>query len=141
MKQNEWNLILQDLWGSAKAISDMVSKPEILMDNYIEEYGFPRVDNAHLAYKDTKEGSPERADSKNPDWDRGTWYVAPDPELADAEFVDEYELVKRDIGICGMSFAFRPEPALNPGYVRELLPGGYLGFASATFCMHPKFFN
>ena len=120
----------------------MLSKPEILRDKYQEEYGFKRVDNAHLSYKDTAEDSEERKDSKNPDWERGTWYVAPDVELSDLEFVDEYEQVRKDIGICGMSFAFRPEPALNPGYVRELLPGGYLGMNdSGIFCMYPKFFN
>ena len=34
LKQNEFNLIHQDLWGAAKSISDMVSRPEILVPEY-----------------------------------------------------------------------------------------------------------
>ena len=34
LKQNEFNLIHQDLWGTAKSISDMVSRPEILVPEY-----------------------------------------------------------------------------------------------------------
>ena len=116
----------------------MLSKPEVVVDNYQEDYGFQRVDNAHLFYKNK---TAEEAREGKPDWERGTWYVGPVSELSDAEFVDNYEQVKRDIGICGMTFAFRSEPGLNPGYVRELLPGGYLGMSdSAVFCMHPTFF-
>ena len=34
LKQNEFNLIHQDLWAAAKSISEMVSRPEILIPDY-----------------------------------------------------------------------------------------------------------
>ena len=35
MKQNEMNLILQDIWGSSKTISDMISRPEIINNDFL----------------------------------------------------------------------------------------------------------
>ena len=138
MKQNEMNLMLQDLWGSAKSISDMVTRPdEILVKGYD---GASLVDNAHEAYVNTEEDSPER-EAKNADWNRGTWYTCADQECSDT-LEQNFPNVKKDIGICGTTFAFRGEAAVNPRYVKELLPGSYIGMAdSAVFCMKPKFYN
>ena len=35
MKQNEMNLILQDIWGSSKSISDLISRPEIIDPDFV----------------------------------------------------------------------------------------------------------
>ena len=36
MKQNELRLISQGLWGSSKAISDSITRPEILVEDYMD---------------------------------------------------------------------------------------------------------
>ena len=54
MKQNELNIITQDLFGSAKSISDMISKPEILNRRYNKEsnygYSVSKAENATEAF-------------------------------------------------------------------------------------------
>ena len=35
MKQNEMNLVSQGIWGSSKALSDMISRPEIITEGFL----------------------------------------------------------------------------------------------------------
>ena len=38
MKQTELRLLSQDLWGISKSISDSISRPEILVDDYLDTH-------------------------------------------------------------------------------------------------------
>ena len=35
MKQNEMSLVSQGIWGSSKALSDMISRPEIIREDFL----------------------------------------------------------------------------------------------------------
>ena len=48
MKQNEMNLIISDIASSSISISDMISRPEILVDDYLETYA---AENAVSIYE------------------------------------------------------------------------------------------
>ena len=52
MKQNEMSLILQDLWGEAKSISDMISRPEIIVENYLETHADNDILNSYDDFLD-----------------------------------------------------------------------------------------
>ena len=54
LKQNELNLIQQGLWGSAKSISDMISRPEIIDDGYLTTN---KLVSAYEFYKPLEENS------------------------------------------------------------------------------------
>jgi hypothetical protein len=67
LKRNDFQLIASDLWGSAKTLSDMASRPEILADPSASMKAL--VENAYtFGTGPTKEET---------DWDAATWYVAP----------------------------------------------------------------
>ena len=41
------SLILQDLWGEAKSISDMISRPEIIVEDYLENHADNNILNSY----------------------------------------------------------------------------------------------
>ena len=55
MKQNELKLLSQDLWGTSKTISDTISRPEILVDDYLETYAEQNLINGFEFFKDMTE--------------------------------------------------------------------------------------
>ena len=69
MKQNDLHAINQDLLGSAQTISDMLSRPDIVHQDYNND----AVENAYVFA--TSEGAKTKVD-----WEKGTWYVAPNDD-------------------------------------------------------------
>ena len=66
-------LINQDLLSLSKAISDTLSRPEILVNDYIEKYSQKFLVNSFEFYKDKDEGFLEQND-----WDKSVYYFGPD---------------------------------------------------------------
>ena len=74
------------------------------------------------------------------DWDKGTWYFAPDKTVVDNVFWNGK--VIDGIDICALSLPFTSEAHLNAGYTNEKDEGSYIGLAkSAILCTHPLDFN
>ncbi len=48
-------LLSQDLWGISKSISDSISRPEILVDNYLDTYAEKVLVNSFNHFKDMDE--------------------------------------------------------------------------------------
>ena len=59
MKQNEMNLIISDITSSSISISDMISRPEILVENYLETYAADNAVSIFEKYHSLEPGSPE----------------------------------------------------------------------------------
>ena len=68
------SLILQDLWGEAKSLSDMISRPEIIVENYLEKHSEKNLINSYEFFEGM--GPEERKKFKS--WDLSTWYVGAD---------------------------------------------------------------
>ena len=75
LKQNEFNLIHQDLWAAAKSISEMVSRPEILIPDY-QASGAPDItDSLYEVFQEFKNGDEEFDFNEDGlDWTRPGWY-------------------------------------------------------------------
>ena len=80
MKQNEMSLILQDLWGEAKSISDMISRPEIIVENYLQDHADNNILNSYDNFIDM---DPEERKLYKQDWEHSTWYVGADKGIQD----------------------------------------------------------
>ena len=52
MKQTELRLLSQDLWGISKSISDSISRPEILVDDYLDTHAEKFILNSFHFFKD-----------------------------------------------------------------------------------------
>ena len=61
-----------DLYGSAQSISDMISRPEIVDQAYLDAYK-SQIKNAY----DFANGPDAET---TVDWDRGLWYMAPNDD-------------------------------------------------------------
>ena len=72
MKQNEFNLVRQDLWGAAQSISDMISRPEILDPDYTK----PNFESAYELFRTEFQDR-----DRYVDWNKAAWYVAPTNEV------------------------------------------------------------
>ena len=68
------SLILQDLWGESKTLSDMISRPEIIVENYLEIHSEKNIINSYEFFKEM--GPEERKTYKS--WELSTWYVGAD---------------------------------------------------------------
>ena len=66
-------LINQDLLSLSKSISDTLSRPEILIDDYIEKYAWKFLVNSYEFYNDKDEAFLEQND-----WDKSVYYFGPD---------------------------------------------------------------
>lgn len=94
MKQNEMNLILQGIWGSSKSISDMISRPEIINQNYIPS---GTLIDAFDFYSSLEPGSPE---FEAVDWTKTLWRVGAHGELTN--FVKRWPGAKKTLEICDL---------------------------------------
>ena len=75
MKQNELRLVSQDLWGSTKSISDMISKPHILVNDYLETHA---ADTAVNGFEIFGYLEPDSPDFGMKDWSKSLWQIGPD---------------------------------------------------------------
>ena len=107
-------MMLADIWGSAKSISDMVSNPDIVDDSF-KETDLSNIVNGYDAYID---GSLPRklGDSGYANWDLGVWHTCPDEDCKNYLY-DNYKSVSDAVNWCRSTFAFRGEAALTPEYV------------------------
>ena len=64
------SLISQDLWGSSKSISDMISRPEILVDDYLETFATESKVNGYERYSNIDKDSEEFSKSL---WTKSLW--------------------------------------------------------------------
>ena len=64
------SLISQDLWGSSKSISDMISRPEILIDDYLETFATESIVNGYERYSNLDKDSEEFSKSL---WTKSLW--------------------------------------------------------------------
>ena len=46
-----------------------------------------------------------------PNWDKATWYFAPEEETSDL-----LDIVRDDVDVCGRSLPFTTQAAMNAGY-------------------------
>ena len=74
-------LVNQDLLGLSKSISDMISRPKILEDDYTEKYGQNYVINSFEYYEDLDKET--LLDDRVKDWDKSVYYFGPDQGIQD----------------------------------------------------------
>ena len=55
----------------------MLSRPEIITENYVEEYGMSNVVDGYYLSTNPDELQGVVLDENYVDWSKGTWYVAP----------------------------------------------------------------
>ena len=72
MKQNEMSLVSQGIWGSSKALSDMISRPEIIKEDFLPTN---TLFSAFEYYNALEPNSPE---FQNVDWTKSFYFNGPD---------------------------------------------------------------
>ena len=97
----------------------MISRPEILVDNYKEQYARSKV----VASYDIDNDTELVFDENGVDWNKATWYFSP----TDDSDIKEIPQVKTDIDVCGMTHAFTSEAGVNAAYTQLRWQGTYIG--------------
>ena len=134
LKQNEFNLIHQDLWGAAKSISDMVSRPEILVPEY-QAAGAPDITvSQYDVFKDFTAGTnQDEYDQDGLNWSRPGWYFK-----QGSVALSEYPELEEAVGVCGLTSPFTTKAGVNAAYSYLTNPGTYIGLTdSALMCSRP----
>ena len=90
-------LVNQDLLGLSKSISDMISRPQILLDDYTEKYGQSYVINSFEYYED--KDNEALLKNRVKDWDKSVYYFGPDQGIQD--FARTQPEMLRAIEVCG----------------------------------------
>ena len=72
MKQNEMNLVSQGIWGSSKALSDMISRPEIIKEDFLPSNTLFSAFEYYNAFE------PDSPVFQNVDWTKSFYFNGPD---------------------------------------------------------------
>ena len=131
-------LVNQDLLGLSKSISDMISRPKILEDDYTEKYGQNYVINSFEYYEDLDKET--LLDDRVKDWDKSVYYFGPDQGIQD--FARTQPDMQRAIDVCGLMHQLTPRAATQTDYANSISSGAYSGFRdSALMCIRPAGFD
>ena len=132
-------LLSQDLWGISKSISDAISRPDILVDNYLDTYAEKVLVNSFNHFKDMDE---QQRKSYKKDWDHTTHYIGADQGIQN--LIEELPEIKLGSQICGMIQPFRPKGAVRRtcNALRGIDSNTYVGLAdSGSMCGHAAGFT
>ena len=96
------------LYDASQSISSLISAPQTMPENYLQDEARNLVVNAYEFFTD-----PDNEDQwQNITWNQANWYVSPtEPD----EFL-EIKAVNRDADICGMIVPFTSKAGLNAGF-------------------------